>query len=268
MSVLHIDFETCSSLDLKRVGADVYSRDPNLIVTVIAWAFDGGPVQSMTCPRVLPFDIIDHFAAKGEFRAWNAAFEWAILTNHFKLKLDEAQAVCTMQKALHSGLPASLEDAGPAIGAKQHKDASARRLMLQLSKPRKNRGRPDSFWHIDEPTKLKALEDYCRQDVMAERDIDSMIADLPVNEQRISIMDRRANNRGVHLDLRFVAALKSLALDETKTLNLECQGLTRGAVTSPGTQTAKLLAWLNNQGGFSRHSPTCPRKALLARSNP
>ena len=246
MSVLHLDFETCSKLDLRRVGADVYSRDPDLIVTVVAWALDGGPVQSVTCPRVLPFDIIDHLALGGEFRAWNASFEWAILTNHFKLTLDPAQAVCVQQKALHSGLPASLEDAGPAIGSPIRKDASARRLMLQLSKPRKNRGKPDSFWHVDDPAKLKALEDYCVLDVATERAIDRMITDLPVMEQRIAILDRKANNRGVKLDLKFVAALKALALDETDKLNRECAGLTQGAVTSPGTQTARLLAWLNN----------------------
>ena len=51
--------------------------------------------------------------------------------------------------------------------------------MLQLSKPRKNRGKPDSFWHMDEPAKLKALEDYCVQDVATERAIDRMITDLP-----------------------------------------------------------------------------------------
>ena len=245
MSVLHIDLETCSRLDLKRVGADVYSRDPDLIVTVVAWALDGGPVQSVTCPRVLPFDIIDHLALGGEFRAWNAGFEWAILTNHFKLTLDPAQAVCVQQKALHSGLPASLEDAGPAIGSPIRKDASARRLMLQLSKPRKNRGKPDSFWHVDDPAKLKALEDYCVLDVATERGVDRMITDLPWTEREISILDRKANNRGVKLDLKFVAALKALALDETDKLNRECAGLTQGGVTSPGTQTARFLAWCN-----------------------
>ena len=249
MSVLHIDFETCSRLDLKRVGADVYARDPDLIVTVVAWAFDGGPVQSATNVNGwLPPDVDNHLQNDGEFRAWNAGFEWAILTNHFGLKLDPAQAVCVQQKALHSGLPASLEDAGPAIGAAQHKDATARRLMLQLSKPRKNRNAPDSFWHVDEPLKLKALEAYCRQDVEAERAIDGMIADLPPAERAISILDRKANNRGVKLDLKFVAALKALALDETAKLNRECAGLTQGAVTSPGTQTAKLLAWLTGRG--------------------
>ena len=206
MTVCHIDFETCSRLELRRVGADVYARDPDLIVTVIAWAFDGGPVQSTTfCPKEYPpSQVLFHLGQGGEFRAWNAGFEWAILTNHFKLTLDPRQAVCVQQKALHSGLPASLEDAGPAIGSPQHKDATARRLMLQLSKPRKNKGKPDSFWHIDEPAKLKALEDYCRQDVEAERAIDGMITDLPWTENEIAIMDRRANNRGVKLDLKFV----------------------------------------------------------------
>ena len=252
MSVLHLDFETCSKLDLKRVGADVYSRDPDLIVTVVAWAFDNSAVYSVTTalrpPGAIPNEIRKHLLNGGEFRAWNAGFEWAILTNHFGFALDPAQAVCVQQKALHSGLPASLEDAGPAIGAPQHKDATARRLMLQLSKPRKNKGKPDSFWHMDEPTKLDALEAYCRQDVEAERAIDGMIADLPPTERAISILDRQANDRGVKLDLKFVTALKALALDETAKLNRECEGLTQGAVTSPGTQTAKLLDWLKRHG--------------------
>ena len=251
MSVLHLDFETCSKLDLRKVGADVYSRDPDLIVTVIAWAFDGGPVQSAVNIKnlILPDEVFEHLELKGgEFRAWNAGFEWAILTNHFWLALHPAQAVCVQQKGLYSGLPAALEDAGPAIGAPQHKDATARRLMLQLSKPRKNRGGPDSFWHVDEPSKLDALEAYCKQDVEAERAIDGMIADLPPTERDISILDREANDRGVKLDLKFVSALKALALDETAKLNHECAALTQGAVTSPGTQTAKLLGWLTSQG--------------------
>ena len=245
MTVAHIDFETCCDLDLKKVGADVYSRSPSLIVTVLAWAFDSGPVHSVTCPKTLPTELLDHLQSGGESRGWAAQFEWAILTNHFGLRLATHQAVCVMQKALHSGLPAALEDAGPAIGAPQHKDATARRLMLQLSKPRKNRGGPDSFWHVDDLSKLDALEAYCRQDVEAERAIDGMIADLPPMERAISIMDRQANDRGVKLDLKFVTALKALALDETAKLNRECEGLTQGAVTSPGTQTARLLAWLN-----------------------
>src|SRR4029077_3238825 len=61
-------------------------------------------------------------------------------------------------------------------------------------------------------------------------------------------LDRAANQRGVRLDLRLVKALKQLARAETKLLDRECAALTSGIVTSPGTQTARLLGWLANQG--------------------
>ena len=128
MSVLHLDFETCSELDLRKVGADVYSRHPSLIVTVIAWAFDDDPVQSETCLKALPAAIQSHLFLGGAFKAWNAAFETAILRNHYHFLLHPGQPVCTMQAALHSGLPGSLADAGPAIGSflpEGHERASA-----------------------------------------------------------------------------------------------------------------------------------------------
>ena len=244
--ILHLDFETCCELELRKVGADVYARHPSLIVTVVAWAFDMAPVQSATVPFHFPSSVRQHLQAGGQFKAWNAAFEWAILTNHFKLRLDPRQAICSMQAALHSGLPGSLEDAGPAVGSLARKDATAHRLMMQMAKPRKIE--PDGtrrYWHADDPAKLQALQTYCEGDVRAERDIDSMIAALPPTELEISRLDRAANERGVRLDLRFVKALKALARAETKLLDHECSALTSGIVTSPGTQTAKLLAWLN-----------------------
>ena len=241
--VLHVDFETCCSADLRRCGADVYARDPSLIVTVLAWAFDDEPVQSVTLPGRLPLLVEDHLRRGGRFSAWNAAFEWAILTNHYGLALKPEQAICTMQAALHSGLPAALGDAGPAIGARITKDATAHRLMMQLSKPRKAGG----YWHDDE-ARLEALQRYCERDVEAERGISKLIAPLPPQEAAVSALDRAANQRGIRIDLELVAALKELAITEIKALNRECRELTRGAVTSPGTQTARLTGWLTAQG--------------------
>jgi DNA polymerase bacteriophage-type len=252
--ILHLDFETCAEVDLRKVGADVYSRHPSLIVTVVAWAWDDDPVQSANCqwflPGMLPGPgLLEHLREGGRFKAWNAAFEWAILRNHFKIPLKLEQALCTMQAALHSGLPASLDDAGPAIGARTRKNSAARRLMLQMSKPRAIE--PDGtrrYWHVDDVYKLQTLQDYCETDVLAERAIDSMIAPLPRAELEVSRLDRAANERGVRLDLRLVKALKHLARAETRLLDMECATLTQGEVTSPGTQTAKLLGWLQGRG--------------------
>ena len=51
-------------------------------MTVLAWAFDDEPVQSVVCPKTLPREVEAHLRAGGKFRAWSAAFEWAILVNH------------------------------------------------------------------------------------------------------------------------------------------------------------------------------------------
>jgi DNA polymerase len=246
--VLHLDFETCCEASLKSVGADVYSRHPSLVVTVCAWAIDDGPMQSVTCPETLPPEIEKHLLAGGRFSAWNAAFESAIIQNHFGLKLKSDQPICCQQRALHSGLPAALDDAGPAIGSVVLKDTTAHRLMLQLSRPRKNRNRLNSFWHVDEPAKLEALRRYCEGDVGAERGISKLIIALPPTEARISELDRAANERGVRIDLKLVAAFKALAKTEIATLNDECAELTNNVVSSPGTQTARLMAWFEARG--------------------
>lgn len=247
--VLHLDFETCNTLSLRSVGADVYSRSPTLIVTVLAWAFDEGPVESVTVPAELPTQVREHLKNGGQFKAWNASFEWAILTNTFGLELDPGQAVCTQQAALHSGLPASLDDAGPAIGARHVKDVDAHKLMMQLAKPRKiTREGVRSYWHVDQPEKLEALRRYCARDVEAERAISKLITPLPKTEARVAAMDRAANQRGIKVDLELIGRFKALAAVEIEELKRECVAITDGAVTSPGTQTTRLKAWLESRG--------------------
>jgi DNA polymerase len=241
---LHLDFETCCEANLKQVGADIYARDLTLVVTVLAWAFDDEPVQSVICPATLPPEVEEHLRSGGRFKAWNAAFEWAILVNQYGFDLKPDQAVCTMQAGLHSGLPAAVGDAGPAIGAKIVKDDSARRLMLQMSRPRKIL--PDGarrYWHLEDPARLAELRRYCERDAESERGISKLIAPLPPTEAKIAALDRAANERGVRVDLVLIPALKALAKAEIKTLNVECSALTDGAVTSPGTQTKRLLDW-------------------------
>ena len=121
--------------------------------------------------------------------------------------------------------------------------------MLQMSKPRATR--PDgtrTYWHEDDPARLEALRRYCERDVESEREISKLIAPLPPTEAAVSVMDRKANERGVRIDLELVRPLKVLARTEIEFLDLECASLTTGAVTSPGTQVAKLSAWLSRQG--------------------
>lgn len=246
--ILSIDFETTCEEDLKAAGADLYTKSDTLVVTVCAWAFDDGPIESVRWPntKTLPKPVYDHLRLGGKFRAWNAHFEYGVLANHYDLDLEDAQALCTMQQGLHAGLPAALANAGPALGLAIVKDDAARRLMLQMAKLRS--WYPKVYWHETDPAKLKALEDYCRQDVAAERAIAKNIPPLPDTERRISLLDRATNNRGVSIDINLVDAMKILVDTEIEALNQECSALTGGAVDKPSSQVAKLTAWLATQG--------------------
>ncbi len=251
--ICSLDFETCCEADLKKVGASKYSKDPSLIVTVAAWAFDKGPINSVvntsTDVLTLPNDLIDHIVEGGVIRGWNAGgFEYNILRNHFGIDIKPEQVSCSMQRALHAGLPGALGDCGPALRLNIVKDNTAHRLMMQMSKPRKHRGGKISYWHLDDPEKLARLRAYCEKDVAAEREISRYIPELPEREQRISQLDRAANERGIKLDVRLIGKMITLADQATERLNARCAIVTKGAVTSPGTQTARMSAWLGSRG--------------------
>src|SRR6187549_3384065 len=182
MTVLHLDFECYSHLDLKAVGVENYVRSPGFVVTVVGWAFDDEPPQSVVWPNAqLPMPIREHIAKGGTVKAWNAAFEFNILNLHYNVAPTHEQFDCVMQRALAYGLPGKLETAGPAMGLAIVKDATARRLMLSMGKAKKD----GTTWHVTDPAKLKDLAAYCEQDVWAERALDKVIPPLHQFERRL-----------------------------------------------------------------------------------
>ena len=72
--------------------------------------------------------------------------------------------------------------------------------------------------------------------------------ELPPGEREVSLLDRRANDRGLKIDLHLVDRLLAITESETRKLNRECARLTGGAVKRPGSETARLLEWLVAHG--------------------
>jgi DNA polymerase len=243
---LHLDFETASCVDLKKAGASRYAQDPSTTVLCVAYAYDDGPVQKLILPeRVEMFSIVP--ANDFLIHAWNARFEDAILRHRFGMAMGAENFSCTMQRALYSGLPGKLEHAGPALRVPIVKDMAGHRLMLSMAKPKKD----GTFWHQDPNEgrqKLDALADYCIRDVEAERAIADYIPKLSSDERAVAIFDAIINARGIRLDLPFVDKLITITEAETQALNAECMVLTNAAVTSPGTQTDRLLKWFEAEG--------------------
>lgn len=240
---LHLDLETYCEANLKAVGAHVYVAHPSFVVTVLAWAFDNGPVKHEVWPIThVPPEISGHIRAGGIVCAHNSPFEHAILNGFFGVPTSIEQMECSLRRALAWGLPAGLGAAGKALGLSVVKDESEKALMQSMGKPRKG-GVP---WHETDPARLARLAAYCVQDVEAERALSEAIPDTVLSnfERRVSDLDARSNLKGVLIDLAGVQDLIRASDMAVEALNREARTLTGGAVANPGTETAKVMEWL------------------------
>jgi DNA polymerase len=226
--------------------------------------------------------VIAHNAAF-ELAIWNnimaPRYNWP--------KLKPEQCVCTAAMARAMGLPGALEDAAPAAGLDVRKDAAGKRLMLQMCAPREQRsdvvnycsrhrdaawladkgqevwsesagpcpvcGDPNALRKItqlrwwDEPDKLARLYEYCKQDVVVERDLFYRLAPLSARERAVWLLDYKINQRGVPVDLPKIKAAIKVVQAETTRLNARVQKLTNNYV-SRTTEVARTAEWVRAQG--------------------
>lgn len=249
MTILHIDFETYSACELRDRGLHNYATDPTTGVHCMAFAFDDDPVEICTGRGTEIGSVFDHVEAGGIVYAHNAAFELAIWNNicvprYGWPELKPEQVRCTMAMCYAMGLPGALENAAPALGLAQRKDAAGKRVMLQLAKPRAEGG----FWAPDTaPDKFQQLYAYCKQDVEVERALHQRLMDLSDDEQRIWHLDYRINQRGIRVDLESIDKAIALVEQEKRRLDEEMLRVT-GGVVGKCTEVQVLVKWIRTQG--------------------
>lgn len=242
---VHLDFETYCDLDLKKVGIYRYVRDPSFKVLCAAWTENGHPRTHMSANRrELPQRLTNLLHDPTvRIHAWNSAFETAVIEALGYGGSTLNPISCTMQRALSYGLPPKLEAAGAALGLKIQKDMAGSRLMMKMSRPLKEGMEP---WTLED---YQRLTDYCLQDVKAEEAISQVIPELSPDEKELSLLDLKMNTRGdLRVDLERVMTLRTVAEAAEDADAARCAFLTANAVTSPGTQTFRLIDWLLSQG--------------------
>src|SRR4051812_5836395 len=131
MTVLHIDLETRSAVELKKTGVYRYAEDASTDVWCAAYAVDGGCVDMWIPPQYEKPGYGKSYAAEHiadlvarpdtVIVAHNASFEralWAgVLTPRYGWPMPKLeQWRCTMVQALAMALPGSLENAAGALG--------------------------------------------------------------------------------------------------------------------------------------------------------
>lgn len=258
-----IDFETRSRANLRKtakkpsVGAWCYAEHPSTEITFLGYTFGqkisvllGGVSQRIlgrgpglfraNCPEFC--DAVDD--PECVFIAHNVGFEKAIW-RHQMLALGwpdilndrwhDTMAVCAMK-----GLPLALEKVASALRLPMQKDMEGHKALMAICQPKK-----DGTWDED-PEKYERVFQYCGGDIGTELGLHRRIRGLRTSERAVWLLDQCINERGVAIDLPFVAAAQEVVDQATVPLLAEFRELTG---VNP-TQVEKILEWLNKNGVY------------------
>lgn len=254
-NIAHLDFETFSAIDIRKVGAHRYARHPSTEVLIACYWLPGMTDVMTWLPleEDPPKRLMSYIKNGGLIGAHNANFErlvWqhALARQHPDIPtIEKKQWVCTAAKAAASGLPRSLDRALHAAGCEVKKNPDGMRLIKIFSVPRKPTKKDDStrVYPKDRPDEFLKFIDYCKDDVRGEMALDVALPDLRTREKMFFRLDMWMNDRGLPIDLPLVE--KTLAvLGELERRNLEeAQALTGGVKAS---QVAKMIELLEERG--------------------
>lgn len=251
MTTLRIDLETYSDVDLKKCGVHKYVESDKFQIMLFAYAFGDAEVNVIDLmagekiPQHVERSLWDPTITKA---AYNAAFEMACLTRHYKIRMDETQWRCTSVHALYLGLPGSLADVGKVVGLPADKQKASigwsliRYFCLPCKPTKANGGRTRNLPH-HHPEKWQLFKEYCGQDVEAERAVSMRLAkfQVPDIEWKLWHLDQRMMNKGVKVDRQLVMAAIDCDNIFKERLTKEAMQLT--GLDNPNSRN-QLLAWL------------------------
>ncbi len=208
MTILSIDIETYSSVDLAKCGVYTYTEAEDFEILLFGYAFDDEPVQvvDLASGEPLPHHVLQALTDPNVIKtAFNANFERTCIAKHFGYRMPPWQWRCTQVHALTLGLPIHLEGVAKAMKLKQQKDTAGKLLIRYFSmpcKPTKANGRRTRNLPEHAPEKWEQFKTYCRKDVEVEREIRKALERFPVPpiEQRLWELDQKINDYGVQID--------------------------------------------------------------------
>jgi DNA polymerase bacteriophage-type len=244
-SLLWVDFEVRSALDLKTHGTFASAAHPTTRAIVFAYAIGMGPVRVWHADG----DILDWEDAPEDLRAafmngtmlaaWNATYDstiWNYATLGFPF-LEPERIIDPAIQAGISNLPTDLESASQRLTG-EGKQADGKALIRLFCVGGAN---PDAH-----PAKWQQFLAYARRDVEAMRDVYRRTRPLPLGEWREYWAFEHVNRRGVTLDMPFVLAAEKLVAEDAIAIGRRVTELTGEAVTKV-TQAKRMVAWLFDQ---------------------
>jgi DNA polymerase len=258
---LHVDLETASRLDLKKVGIDRYSHDETTTVLMMAYCFDDEPVQLWephlgAMPERVAKALVNPLYVK---HAWNVGFEFNVISAKLGFDLKINQWFDPAAHARYMAYPGDLLHAGAVLGIDleymKSKDGKTLIKLFSMAtkakKPTKKNpdGIPSRFHNWEtHPAEWAQFGAYCKQDVEAERAIGKELtkrSPFPAKEHAVWVIDQTINARGIPIDLDFAA--KALALVETERAAVMFEMRMKTGCDNPNSP-AQIKEWLSSKG--------------------
>ena len=266
MSILGIDIETYSEVDLLKCGVYAYAEHPSFEILLFAYAFDDEEthVVDLKCGERLPPRVLDALTDPAITKAaFNAAFERTCIGRYLGKRLDAAQWQCTAVQSAMLALPLSLEGVGEVLGIERKKLKEGGDLVRYFSlpcKPIKANGQRTRNLPEHAPEKWQRFKEYCVRDVDAEREIRARLQGYPIpaKEQELYRLDQEINDRGVMVDPVLVA--RAIECDKQYREKTTKRAYELTGLANPNSP-AQLKEWLEGQG---TQVDTLDKKAVRA----
>mgnify|MGYP001258094439 FL=1 len=264
MRHLSIDLETYSSVDIKKAGLYKYVQSPDFEILLFAYSIDGGPVEILDLASggfesCIPLWLINAIKDPNIIKhAYNAAFEWYCLSKYLGFQPAQAYAMlpqwrCTMFHGLYCGYPAGLTAINEALGLPNDKrklsvGSALIKLFCTPCKPTAANGHRTRTLPHHEPQKWELFKQYCKQDVVAEMEVERRLSTFPVpeSEQRLWCLDQVINVYGVAVDPQLVDG--ALHCDQIITGELMVEAVQISGLDNPKS-VKQLTEWLAEETG-------------------
>lgn len=249
MNTLSIDIETYSSVNLLKSGLYKYVQSPDFEILLFAYAYDDQPVQIVDLKRgerIPYFVVMDLHRPDVIKTAFNAAFEYYCLSKFFDTRLEQWH--CTMVHSLYCGYPGSLAGVGEAMQFPQDKQkmSAGKALIKYFCVPcaptKRNGGRTRNLPEHHE-AKWDLFKDYCKQDVVTEREIKQVLSRylVPEYEHNLWVIDQLINMNGVVVDEQLVNGALAISAQMTDELSGKARNIT--GLDNPNS-VAQLKQWI------------------------
>ena len=253
MSLLAIDIETFSDVDLPKCGVYAYSDSPRFEILLFAYAFDDEPTQVVDLARgeQLPNRVLSALEDETVIKtAFNAAFERTCISRYLGRQLSPASWQCTAVQSAMLAMPLTLDGVGEVLSIKRKKLKEGVSLLRYFSMPCKptkanggrTRNRPE-----DAPELWERFKAYCIRDVDAEREIRQKMHNYPIPDSEMELyrLDQEINDRGIMVDQRLAAQAVRCDAEFKARATTQARQLT--GLSNPNS-LAQVKGWLAKRG--------------------